>query len=75
MRPDHPSDHGEPDDETAGSQQPRGPELPIYEPDEASGWLIRMTISTNEIDDEIDLEDDDDDDEDETCSRTSCFPS
>jgi len=64
MRPDHFSDYGGPDVETGGAKRPRGPERPIYEPDEAGAVDPDDEIDESEIDDEID-EDDEDEDEDD----------
>ena len=68
MRPEHPSDHDKPKDETSGAGEPVGPTLPVNDPREAGAIDRDDDRSPSEIDDEFDDDDDDDedfDDEDE----------
>jgi len=65
MRPEHPSDHNEPDPDTNRAKEPVGPTLPIYDPRDSGAIDRDDDPDAPEIDDEFDDEDEDFDDEDE----------
>ena len=52
MRPEHPSDHDEPDQETSRAKEPAGPTLPIYDPRDSSAIDRDDDPEPTEIDDE-----------------------
>jgi NAD+ dependent glucose-6-phosphate dehydrogenase len=65
MRPEHPSDHDKPKDETSGAGEPVGPKLPVNDPRDAGATGRDDDPSPSEIDDEFDEDDDDDEDFDD----------
>ena len=65
MRPEHPSDHDEPEQETSRAKEPARSTLPIYDPRDSSAIDRDDEPEPTEIDDEFDDEDDEDDDFDD----------
>ena len=58
MRPEHPSDHNEPKEETSGASEPVEHTLPVNDPLEASAIDRDDEPAPIEIDDELDDDDD-----------------
>ena len=65
MRPEHPSDQNEPEQETSRAKEPVRPTPPIYDPRDSGAIDRDDDPHPSEIDDEYDDEDDDDDFDDE----------
>jgi NAD+ dependent glucose-6-phosphate dehydrogenase len=65
MRPEHPSDQNEPEQETSRAKEPVRPTPPIYDPRDSGAIDGDDDPHPSEIDDEYDDEDDDDDDFDD----------
>lgn len=63
MRPEHPSDQNEPEQETSRAKEPVRPTPPIYDPRDSGAIDRDDDPHPSEIDDEYDDEDDDDDDD------------